>query len=211
MIKFVYFDVGGVVIKDFSETDKWDDLRRELEIPINRSQEFEDIYDLHQDEINTNQEIDSLIPIYKEKFNIKIPKNYSFLVDGFVKRFEKNYDIWPIIKTIKSKFKIGLLTNMYPNMLTEIKKAGLLPDIGFDQIIDSSVEKVQKPHKAIYELAENRSGFKGEEILFVDNNKKNLDAAKAFGWLTFFYDSSNYKVSSQKLSNYIQNLFNTFS
>ena len=70
MIKFIYFDVGGVVIKDFSGTNKWNDLKHELGIPSNRSQEFENIYDLYQDEINTNREIDSLLPIYKEKFNI---------------------------------------------------------------------------------------------------------------------------------------------
>jgi hypothetical protein len=59
MIKFIYFDVGGVVIKDFSENNKWEDLKRELGIPPDRGQEFEDIYNLYQDEINTNREIDS--------------------------------------------------------------------------------------------------------------------------------------------------------
>jgi HAD superfamily hydrolase (TIGR01509 family) len=199
MIKFIYFDVGGVVVKDFSETNKWDDLKRELGIPLNRSQEFEDIYNQYQDEINTNRKIDSLLPIYKEKFNIKIPDKYSLLVDGFIKRFEKNSSIWPIIETAKSKFKIGLLTNMYPNMLIEIKKAGLLPDIDFDQVVDSSVEKVQKPYKAIYQLAEGRSGFKGNEILFVDNSEKHLNATKEFGWTVFLYDSSNYDKSSMEL------------
>lgn len=31
MIKFVYFDVGGVTIKDFSGTDKWEVLEKEIE------------------------------------------------------------------------------------------------------------------------------------------------------------------------------------
>ena len=90
-IKFIYFDVGGVVIKDFSGTNKWEELKVELGIPKDKDQEFEDIYDFYQDEINTTREIDSLIPIYKEKFGITLPDNYSFLVDGFVKRFEKKY------------------------------------------------------------------------------------------------------------------------
>ncbi len=198
-IKFIYFDVGGVVIKDFSGTNKWEELKVELGIPQDKSQEFEDIYDLYQDEINTTREIDSLIPIYKEKFGITLSENYSFLVDGFVKRFEKNLDIWSIIETAKSKYKIGLLTNMYPKMLSEIKKAGLLPNIEFDQIIDSSVEKVQKPYKEIYELAEKRCGFKGNEILFIDNSQKHLDASKEFGWQTFLYDPTDTKKSSEEL------------
>ncbi|MDO8340607.1 MAG: HAD family hydrolase [Candidatus Woesebacteria bacterium] len=206
MIKFIYFDVGGVVIRDFSGTDKWEDLKRELGIPSDKSQEFEDIYDLYQDEINTNREIDSLIAIYKEKFGIKIPDNYSYLTDGFVKRFEKNLDIWPIIKKAKNKFKIGLLTNIYPHMLEEIKKAGLFPDVEFDQIIDSSIEKVQKPYKAIFELAQKRSGFKGNEILFIDNSKKHLIVPNKLGWQTFYYDSSNINKSNLDLLDFINNL-----
>jgi len=198
-IKFIYFDVGGVVIKDFSGTNKWEELKVELGIPKDKDQEFEDIYDFYQDEINTTREIDSLIPIYKEKFGITLPDNYSFLVDGFVKRFEKNTDIWSVVEYAKSKYKIGLLTNMYPKMLSEIKKANLLPTIEFDQIIDSSIEKVQKPYKEIYELAEKRCGFKGSEILFIDNSQRHLDGAKQLGWQTFLYDPTDTKKTSVKL------------
>ena len=198
-IKFIYFDVGGVVIKDFSGTNKWEELKAELGIPKDKNQEFEDIYDFYQDEINTTREIDSLIPIYKEKFGITLPDNYSFLVDGFVKRFEKNTDIWPVVELAKSKYKVGLLTNMYPKMLNEIKKADLLPNIKFDQIIDSSIEKVQKPYKEIYELAEKRCGFKGNEILFIDNSQKHLDSAKQLDWQTFLYDPVDTKRSSTEL------------
>ncbi len=199
MIRFIYFDVGGVVIQDFRGTNKWEELKNELGIPQDKSQEFEDVYDFYQDEINTTREIDSLMPIYKEKFGITLPENYSLLIDGFVKRFEKNLDIWPVIELAKSKYKIGILTNMYPNMLNEIKNAGLLPNIGFDQIIDSSIEKVQKPYKEIYELAEKRCGFKGDEILFIDNSEKNLKVPSGMGWNTFLYDSSNAKKSSLDL------------
>jgi len=131
--------------------------------------------------------------------SISLPDNYSLLIDGFVKRFEKNLDIRPVIEIAKSKYKIGLLKNMYPNMLGEIKKAGLLPNIEFNQIIDSSVEKVQKPYKQIYKLAEKRCEFKGNEILFIDNSQKHLDSAKEFGWQTFLYDPADTKESSDKL------------
>jgi FMN phosphatase YigB (HAD superfamily) len=170
-----------------------------LGILKDKSQEFEDIYEQSQDEINTTREIDSLLPIYKEKFGIKLPENYSFLIDGFAKRFEKNLDIWSVIDFAKSKYKIGLLTNMYPNMLTEIKKAELLSNIEFDQAIDSSIEKVQKPYKEIYELAEKRCGFKGNEILFIDNSQKHLDGAKQLGWQTFLYDPTDTKKTSNEL------------
>lgn len=206
MIKFVYFDVGGVAIKDFSGTNKWEELKKELGISRDQSEEFENIYNLYQDEINTTREIDSLIPIYKEKFNIKLPANYSYLTDGLVKRFEQNKGIWPIIEKAKSKYKIGLLTNMHPNMLNEIKKAGLLPDIVFDQVIDSSVEQVSKPYKEIYSLAAKRSGYQGGEILFIDNSEINLKVPKEMGWSTFLYDPTDIEASNVKLSEFISDL-----
>lgn len=199
MIKFVYFDVGGVVIRDFSGTDKWEDLKGELGIPKDKSEEFEAIYDKYQDEINTTREIDSLIPIYKREFSIELPENYSFLVDGFIKRFDKNESIWEVIKKTKEKYGTGLLTNMYPGMLGEIEKAELFPNVVFDQIIDSSVEKVQKPYKEIFELAEKRSGFRGNEILFIDNSQKNLVEPQKLGWKTFFYDLSKIDDSNREI------------
>jgi|TARA_Y100000310_G_C20153683_1_gene565933 hypothetical protein len=32
MNRFIYFDVGGVVIRDFSGTNKWEELRRSIGI-----------------------------------------------------------------------------------------------------------------------------------------------------------------------------------
>ena len=74
-------------------------------------------------------------------------------------------------------------------------------------IIDSSVEKVQKPYKPIYELAQKKSGFEANEILFIDNSQKNIDTARELGWQTFLYDSSNHQGSCQKLSHYIKKGF----
>jgi hypothetical protein len=39
--------------------------------------------------------------------------------------------------------------------------------------------------------------------LFVDNNRKNTDAAEKFGWQVFYYDSSNHEESCKKLMEFI--------
>ena len=124
----------------------------------------------------------------------------------FVDRFEKNESIWPVIEKAKSKFGIGLLTNMYTNMLGLVKKRGLLPNIDWDVVIDSSVEKVIKPTEAIFKLAQERSGVNVNEIMFVENGKKHVEAAKAFGWQTFLYDSTNLEDSSKNLLNSLSSL-----
>ncbi len=41
-VKFVYFDLGGVAILDFSGTDKWSQLKMELGIGAEKEKQFED-------------------------------------------------------------------------------------------------------------------------------------------------------------------------
>lgn len=198
MIKFVYFDVGGVVIRDFSGTNKWEELKTGMGIKPDQAEAFSEIFDKYEPEVCVGRDVETLVPILKEKLGLKLPDNYSFLHD-FVNRFEKNESIWPVIERLTGKYKIGLLTNMYPNMLEEIYKAGLMPNTTWDVIIDSSIEKVRKPQTEIFQLAQDRSGFKGEEILFIDNGAKHVDAAKKFGWQGFVYDPTNTEKSNKDL------------
>ena len=168
MIKFVYFDVGETVIKDFSGTNN---NEHDLEICCN-----------------------------------KFPIEFSAVLE-IVKKFERNESIWPVIQEVIKYFRIGLLTNMYPGMLLEIKKQELLPDVKWNLVVDSSVEGFAKPGKEIYEIAQKRAGVETNELLFIDNTLANVEAAKSFGWQTFLYDPSNYEQSSKNLLEYIQHEF----
>lgn len=207
-IKFVYFDVGGVAMFDFTGTNKWRDLDKELGITPENSKDFEKFWNKYQPELCTGRNIETLIPLIEKQFGVHISSDYSLLINGFVKRFERNKSIWPVINEIHQHCRIGLLTNMYPQMLTEIKKHDLLPKISWDVIVDSSIEKVQKPDPRIFALAEQKAEVKEHEILFIDNTSKNTDAAKSFSWQTFLYDSSNPKKSNQKLLQLYNSLFN---
>ena len=125
---------------------------------------------------------------------------------GFVNRFKLIPPIWPVIEEIHKNLPVGLLTNAYPNMLNEILKKKLLKPFKWDVIIDSSVVGVSKPDLKIYKLAETESGFKGSEILFVENSQKNIDGAKECGWKTFLYDPANPEKSSEDLLNFYRSL-----
>jgi 2-haloacid dehalogenase len=52
----------------------------------------------------------------------------------------------------------------------------------FADIIVSGVEKVAKPDARIYEIVEARSGRKGAQLFFTDDNPANIAAAQARGW-----------------------------
>ncbi len=199
MISFVYFDLGGVVELDFSETNKWEQLKKELGILPDEFDEFDSFFDRYEKEVCLGRDVETLLPLLQEKFKVKLDKKYSFLVDGFVKRFEKNPSIWPVIEKIKNSCKVGLLTNMYPNMFMELKKRGIIPSISWDVAVDSSIVGLKKPDPAIFEFAERKAGVNGSQILFVENSKSHIKAAEDFGWQTFLYDPTNPAQSSNKL------------
>jgi 2-haloacid dehalogenase len=51
----------------------------------------------------------------------------------------------------------------------------------FEGILVSGKEKIKKPNPAIYELILARYGLIAEECLFIDDNLRNIEAAKKIG------------------------------
>jgi len=205
MIKFVYFDVGGVLISDFSDgTGKWTEMKRIMGVKPEFEKEFDEFYNKYElEELCLTRDVDSLMPIFSKKFDIKFPKGFS-MMKYFIDHFDKNTSLWPVIDEAQKKCGIGMLTNMYIGMLEKIKNQKLLPTVAWGVVIDSTVAELQKPDPKIYKLSEEKCGFKGSEILLIDNSQKNLDAAKSFSWQTFLYDPKNTSDSSRRLLNYIK-------
>lgn len=204
--KFVYFDLGGVAILDFSKTNKWQELRRELGVSPERDPDFVDLWSQYSDRICIDLDVDTLLPIIKQKFGPQLSPSYSLLIDGFVNRFAANESIWPVMNEIHRSCKVGLLTNAYLRMYQAVKERGILPEVTWDTLIDSSVVGLQKPDPRIYNLAEEKADSKGSEILFVENSPEHVNAAKAFDWQTFLYDPANPEDSSSKLLKFYKNL-----
>src|SRR3989344_3254109 len=81
MIKFVYFDVGGVVVKDFSGTNKWNELKNGMGIKPNQEVVFDEIFDIYEPEVCIGRDVETLIPLLNTKLYLSLPENYSFLLD----------------------------------------------------------------------------------------------------------------------------------
>lgn len=198
-IEFVYFDVGGVLLLDFSGTNKWVEMKRDLGVLEEMDEVFDSTWKETRDRICVDCDVDTLIPKFRAATGLNIPANYSML-DDFVNRFEKNEEIWEIAEKAKVKYKVGLLTNMYPRMLSKIFDKGLLPEIDWDVIIDSSEIGFQKPQQEYFEIAEVKSGSLPSEIFFVDNQKNHTLAAKQRGWNTMLYNTQSTKSSNDELA-----------
>ncbi|MDD9912352.1 MAG: hypothetical protein OXQ96_04830, partial [Alphaproteobacteria bacterium] len=152
MVSFMYFDVGGVVINDFSATNHWEGLKHELGVTTDeQSQQFETFWEKYADSVCTTQDVDDLLPALTDELNLTFPAGYSLLA-AFVRRFSTNEDIWPIVEEVQRTHKTGLLTNMYPRMFKKIEDAALLPTgAKWDALIDSGDIGHARPSKEIYD------------------------------------------------------------
>ena len=60
----------------------------------------------------------------------------------------------------------------------------------FDGILVSGAEGVRKPFPAFYERALERFGFRPAEAIFIDDNLRNVEAARAMGIKTIHFQSA---------------------
>jgi len=203
-MKFIYFDVGGVLVRDLSDTNEWSLLLDEWGLVGENRQKFNKFFNSFEEKLNIGNGIEDFSKIMEKRFGVELPKNYSLsneLVDRF---FCQNKKMMEIIGKIRDSYKLGLLTNMYKGMLDLIRKKKLIPDVYWSVIVDSSIEKCKKPEGKIYEIAQERSKMDINEILFVDNKKENLEIPKKMGWQTFWFDSSNYERSNKELESFLR-------
>src|SRR5258706_2118095 len=151
-IQFIYFDVGGVALLDFSKTNKWNEMMNDLGVTEDIRPKFDELFDAHEKKICVGEDINIFINEARSTLGINFPQSYDMTAD-FVNRFEKNTTILSLLDKLKNDFKLGLLTGQYPNMLNKIFEKGLLTKNIWNVIIDSSIEGVTKPDPEIYLLA----------------------------------------------------------
>ncbi len=200
-MKFVYFDVGGVLIKDLSDDDNgWKVLLKKLGLKDSQQQKFDDFFDIFEKDLEKGKKLRDFPLIMRDRFGINLPNNYSIGDDMVNNFFVRNEGIWQIVNSVKNKYKVGLLTNMYEGMLNLIKEKGLIPNMNWDVIADSSIEKCRKPDRKIYEIAQKRAEVESSEILFIDNKQENLEIPKQMGWQTYWYNPGDYEKSNWKLA-----------
>jgi FMN phosphatase YigB (HAD superfamily)/DNA-binding XRE family transcriptional regulator len=109
-----------------------------------------------------------------------------------------------LIRWASTHYRVGLLSNIMPGFIEDMIKNGLLPDINYDAIVDSSQVKAIKPEQEIYEIAEKKAGVSGAKILFVDDSRTNLMAAERFDWKVMWFDDYRPHESAERIKSALE-------
>ncbi len=90
-----------------------------------------------------------------------------------------NPDMVALIRVLKKKYKIALLSNASLHLRKIISENNL--DDAFDEVLISAEHKMIKPDPAIYAKILEMLAVKPSEAIFIDDRKKNVDAANQSG------------------------------
>ena len=177
-IRAIIWDLGGVILRteDSSHRVKWEKrfgleswglanmiFRNEIsQLASIGKASVDDIWSALQEEYNLdNDEIERL-------------KKDFFAGDRLDER------LLAFIRQLKGSYKIGMITNAWPDIRHWIENEWKIAD-AFDHIIVSAEVGMVKPDPAIYTLCLQALNVEPDEAIFVDDFKENIEGAKAVG------------------------------
>ncbi|MEI7521944.1 MAG: HAD-IA family hydrolase [Candidatus Saccharibacteria bacterium] len=179
-IKFVYFDVNGCLVRFFHRA--FTTLAEETGVP---SDLIENTFWHFNDAVCSGS-------ISMDDFNKEMSKKLEIDSIDWREYYLEAIDPIPemnsLVKWASTVYEVGLLTNIMPGFIDEMRKRKLIPDVEYATIVDSSEVGFIKPDRKIYEIAESKSGCSPDQILLVDDSRTNIMAAEHMGWRVLWFD-----------------------
>jgi len=178
-VTFVYFDINGCLVRFFHHA--FTELASDTNVPADQ---IETTFWHYNDAVCRGEmSIDDFNRILAEQFHHMIDWKQYYL--RAVSAINEMHDL---VTWAGENYKVGLLSNIMPGFIADMLSNGLLPNIKFDAIVDSSEVGAIKPEQRIYEIAEERAGVPADEILFIDDSRSNIMPASQRGWKVLWFD-----------------------
>lgn len=191
-IKFIYFDVGGVLLN-------WEKSLVKLAEKHNKTQKkvFDIFYKYDPIFARGTHTADEMTKIMQKDLQID-DKNFDYIA-YCSSQFIPIPEMHELVHELKHTHKIGLLTNLHTDTFDFIMQYGSVPDIDYHAIIKSYEVGFIKPEPEIYHIAQKKAGVAHEEILFIDDLAVNVEAAKKLGWQGYVFDKQNSKKAMEAI------------
>jgi FMN phosphatase YigB (HAD superfamily)/DNA-binding XRE family transcriptional regulator len=190
-IKFVYFDVNGVMVRYFQRA--FTKIAADTGVTPDVVESF---FWHYNDAICRNE-------ISLEEFNKllaeKLGQSEIDWADYYLENVDSINDIRELLEWVTEHYHVGLLTNSMPGILKQMMDRGIVPRLDYSAIIDSSEVGLIKPESAIYQKAAELAKVAPEELLLIDDSRTNLMAAEHLGWHVLWFDDYRPDESAERI------------
>lgn len=179
-VKFVFFDMNGCLVRSGSRAAAV--LSQESGVAADV---IETTFWQYNDDVCKG---DVSVAELNQALSAKLGMEVDWL-KFYLAAVEATPGVSELIHWVAANYRIGILTNTMPDLVSPMRANGTLPAVDYDVIIDSSEVHAIKPDPRIYEIAAERAGVNPSEILLVDDDRPNLVAAGKMGWHTMSFDA----------------------
>lgn len=180
MIKVIAFDFGGILGPD---ADDWNGAFAKIKTLTGLSaSELQEIFNRHWPKLKLGKE--PMLVFWQEVAAVSLNKvkpltlrrtyNQSIFADQAFLKFVQ------IVQTLKNKYRVVLLANDSDDDYL-VKTRRLKLDKVFDKLYCSSQLGMAKPDRRIFEYLLRDQKIKPNELLLIDNQLNNIEAAKSLG------------------------------
>lgn len=177
MIKAVFFDLGGVI------------LRTEFQAPRQRlaerlGMEYEDlvklVFDSPSSLRSSRGEISDVEHWGEVVKRLKRPAGEMQAIrDEFFAGDVVDREIVEYLRSLRPRYFVGLISNAWPDLRDFIARKKF--DDAFDHMVISGEVGVMKPEARIYQIALEQAGVRPDEAVFVDDFYDNIEGCRAVG------------------------------
>ncbi|MEO6761197.1 MAG: HAD-IA family hydrolase [Candidatus Saccharimonadales bacterium] len=188
--RFVYFDMNGCLVRFYNRA-----FTRLADQAGVSTDVVESVFWHYNDEVcRGDTTVDVLNTALAERLNVMVDWQKYYL-----ESVEATPGVAELVQWVAENYRLGLMTNTMPGLVSPMLDSGLLPKVTYDAIIDSSQVHALKPEIHMFEIAAERSGVAQSEILLIDDDRPNLIAAEKLGWRTTWFDAYQPEESIAKV------------
>lgn len=194
-VRFVYFDMNGCLIQGAARA-----FVKLAQDSGASPDTIETIFWQYNDAVCRGEKsVDELNTALAERLNMMVDW-YKYYLDAQ----ESIPGMAELVTWASQNYRVGILTNTMPGLVRAMLDRGLLPQVNYDCIIDSSEVHALKPEEAIYQIAAERAHVAPEEILLIDDDRPNLVAAGRLGWKTMKFQAEHPEEAVVAISTALQ-------
>lgn len=195
-ISFVYFDINGCLVRFFHRA--FTKIAEDTGAP---SDVVESAFWHYNDAVcRGDMSLEGFDNILAKTFEVESFDWAAYYLDAV----DSISETAELLNWVAEHYKVGLLSNIMPGFIESMIEKGLLPNINYDSIVDSSVVGAIKPEPKIYEIATKQANTPPNEILLIDDSRTNLMAAEKFDWRVVWFDDYLPAESSRRIRDILE-------
>lgn len=195
-VSFVYFDINGCLVRFFHRA--FTKIAEDTGTP---SDIVESTFWRYNDAVcRGDMSLDGFDSMLAKSFDVE---EFNWL-EYYIDAIDPISDTVELLNWVSEHYKVGLLSNIMPGAIDAMIDRGIIPDLKYDSIIDSSVFGAIKPEPAIYEIATEKSKTPQGEILLIDDSRANLMAAEKFDWHVVWFDDYMPAESTRRIKDILE-------